>query len=183
MNTYIALLRGINVGGHHKVPMITLKEELKKIGFNNILTLLNSGNVIFESENTVIQEIEEMISTHLEQFFGFKIPVLVRKGSDIVNLVKQQPFSEINITKDTRLYITFLKENNTKSIVTPWASEDQSFQIVGLENNMVYSVLDLSKTKTPKGMEVLEKLFSKEITTRNWNTVVKLNDKVLTYFI
>jgi len=52
---YVAFLRGINVGGHHKVPMADLRKELEKLGFENVMTLLNSGNIIFE----VISDYEE----------------------------------------------------------------------------------------------------------------------------
>ena len=69
--TYIAFLRGINVGGHHKVPMAELKVEFTKLGYSNIITLLNSGNVIFNSDSANRQEIESRLTSQLETKFGF----------------------------------------------------------------------------------------------------------------
>ena len=56
LHKYVALLRGINVGGHHKVPMAELRKELENLGFTNIVTILNSGNVIFETSKMGIDE-------------------------------------------------------------------------------------------------------------------------------
>jgi len=76
---YVAFLRGINVGGHHKVPMADLRKELEKLGFENVETLLNSANIIFEAISDYEENLEKKISAHLEKSFGFPIPTIVRK--------------------------------------------------------------------------------------------------------
>lgn len=106
-NKYIFLLRGINVGGHHKVPMAELRKEITKLGFENVITLLNSGNVIFDSFLSQDEELEKVITSHLEKIFGFPIPVLLRKSEVILDLIKNNPFAQIAVTKDIRLYISF----------------------------------------------------------------------------
>jgi len=78
---YVAFLRGINVSGHHKVPMAELRKELTKLGFTNVITLLNSGNVIFESSSDDAELLEKTIAEHLEKVFGFQIPVLIRNAA------------------------------------------------------------------------------------------------------
>src|SRR5690606_41284548 len=80
--TYVTLLRGINVGGHHKVPMAILRKEMEALGFSKVITLLNSGNVIFEVNDSPITRMEEVVAKHLKQVFGFVIPVWIIKGSD-----------------------------------------------------------------------------------------------------
>ena len=77
---YVAFLRGINVGGHHKVPMADLRKELEKLGFENVETLLNSGNIIFEAISNNEGNLEKKISAHLEKSFGFPIPTVIRKS-------------------------------------------------------------------------------------------------------
>jgi uncharacterized protein (DUF1697 family) len=99
---YIAFLRGVNVGGHTKVEMAKLKKAFEDLGFTEVKTLLNSGNVIFES-STQPPDIEE----NLEKVFGFKISVILRSKDQIEKLVKKDPFKKININLQTRLYITF----------------------------------------------------------------------------
>jgi len=171
--TYIALLRGINVG-HHKVPMTDLRGEMEAMGFTGIVTLLNSGNVIFSGKDMEPSEMENQIAVRLEGAFGFPIPVLVRTGEEIMQLVKAQPFRDIPVTGTTRLYVTFLKQAPEDAITVARTSDDRSFRILGVTDRSVCSVLDLAISATPHAMEILERLFGRDITTRNWNTVEKI---------
>ncbi len=175
---YIAFLRGINVGGHHKVPMADLRRELKKMGFNDVFTLLNSGNVIFKSQEKNVKILEKEIAIHLEETFKFTIPVIIRKADEILNLLKNNPFKKIEENKEIRFYISFLNEDPGQEVKIPWTSEDHSFRILEIRDKNVVSVLDLSKTKTVKGMAVLEQKFGKNITTRNWKTLVRIGEKL-----
>lgn len=171
---YTALLRGINVGGHHKVPMAELQQEFRSLGFTGIKTLLNSGNVIFEGDPVKEESLEIVVADHLSHSFGFPIPVMIRKVNDIKNAIKTAPFKDIEVHQDLRLYVTFIKKMQEKTMDFPWIADDGSFQILSVKDRMVYSVLDVSQRKTPDAMNVLEKLFGKEITTRNWNTLLKI---------
>ncbi len=177
-NRYIALLRGINVGGHHKVPMAELVKELTKLGFKNVITLLNSGNIIFDASLNQAEELEEVMANHFKQIFGFPIPVLIIKPEVILDLIKNNPFKQIKVTKDIRLYISFLQDKPEINLKLPWSSEDGSFQILEIREKAICSVLDLAVTQTPKGMDALESIFGKNITTRNWNTVNRIADKL-----
>jgi len=178
-NTYIALLRGINVGGHHKVPMADVKDLLHTMKLAHVRTLLNSGNVIFESkEVTPVSNLENLMQEKLEEKFGFPIPTILCEREAIESLIQLDPFKNIEITKYTRLYISFLKEATDQTLETPWVFDDGTFRIITHTDKIICSVLDLSQTKTPKGMEALEKIFGKNITTRNWNTIVKIYEKL-----
>ncbi len=178
MQKYVAFLRGINVSGHHKLPMADLKAELGKLGFKNVITLLNSGNVIFESETNDNDLLENKISDHLTNRFDFPIPVIIRKAEMISDLISHNPFKDIVITEDIRLYVSFLRQGVTNTLGLPWSTDDNSYQILSFIDQTVVSVLDLSITKTTKGMEALEKLFGKDITTRNFNTIKRIAQKL-----
>lgn len=177
MKKYVILLRGINVGGHHKVPMKDLKNELGKMSFKNIVTLLNSGNIILDTEKTTEIKLETELSQSLEKIFGFPIPVIVRDAEEIVYITELNPFKNIEVTKDIRLYVSFLKDKPKTELELPWKTEDASYQILDISKKVIFSVLDLSVTKTTKGMDMLEKMFGKDITTRNWNTIEKIVNK------
>lgn len=172
----VGFLRGINVGGHHKVPMIELRDKLAELGCKEVKTLLNSGNVVFETNQTNIQELESKIEAHLTQSFNFPIPVILRNKIEIADLVHQNPFDKINFHQDIRLYVSFLKEETKVEIPLPYYSQDKCYQIISNNYRIICSVLDLAGSKTTKGMGELEKLFGKNITTRNWNTILKIND-------
>ena len=179
--TYVAFLRGINVGGHHKVPMVDLRKELGKLRFKNVITLLNSGNVIFDISDNNTMELEEVISEYLENKFGFAIPAIVRKTELIYELLSNNPFRHIEVTKDIRLYISFLQEENNIELKLPWSSDDSSFKILEQRDKTIISVLDLSVSKTPKAMSALEKHYGSDITTRNWNTILRIGKKLKTF--
>jgi len=176
---YVALLRGINIGGHHKIPMATLKKTLKSMGFEQVKTLLNSGNVIFDGAFDPKTDPEKQLSTKLEKTFGFPIPVLLRTADEIQELIRIQPFKAVEVTKDTRLYVSFLKREPETQIQLPWTSADGSLHILSVHQKSVCTVLDLSATKTVKGMDTLETLLGKtNMTTRNWNTINRIAEKL-----
>jgi uncharacterized protein (DUF1697 family) len=121
---------------------------------------------------------EDIISSHLEKVFGFKIPTLVVTSDDIQNLKAENPFSSISVTKDIRLYLSFLKEVPGEVLILPWSSEDGAFRIIAIINKVICSILDLSITGTIEAMAKLEKTYGKDLTTRNWNTLIRIADKI-----
>ncbi len=174
MKKYIAFLRGINVGGNKKVPMAELKKVLEKIGLKNVKTLLASGNVVFEADSDKIDELQSLISSAIEKAFKFPVPVLLRSFTDIQKIIALDPFKNITVTPQTRLYVTFLTKKVQDKASSNFVSKDKSFKIHSKTKSEVFSVLDLSITGTPEAMSALEKEFGKEVTTRNWNTILKL---------
>jgi len=173
---YTALLRGINVGGHHKVPMAELKKLLEGMGFADVKTLLNSGNIIFNSTQETIEMLEDKMSSQLENRFGFPVPVLVREGKVIQAMISADPFKDVEVTKNIRLYVTFLQQPPEEKIPfdIPWTSDDDSFKIISATEMEIFSILDLSRGRTVDSMAILEKNFGKNITTRNWNTILRI---------
>lgn len=172
--TYVAFLRGINVGGHKKVPMADLRHLLGEMGFQEVKTLLASGNVIFTAPDEQLPEIAKNIRQQLVNFFSFDVPVIVLPGRQISGMVQKEPFKEIVVTPKTRRYVTFLANNSTAQLEIPYRSVDGAFSILSQTKTAVFSVLDLAVTSTVKAMNILEKSYGKEITTRNWNTILKL---------
>jgi uncharacterized protein (DUF1697 family) len=169
-------LRGINVGGHHKVPMAELRNSLNEVGCHDVRTLLNTGNFVFSTKQTNIQELETNIEAFISKAFGFPIPVILKTNKEISDLVDHNPFININIHKDIRLYVSFLKDTPKLYLNLPYISADNSYKIIDVMDKTILSILDLSITKTPNGMDELEKMFGKNITTRNWKTINKLTD-------
>jgi len=96
----------------------------------------------------------------------------------LMQLLASDPFKNINITKDIRCYISFLKDDTASEVEIPWTSEDKSFTILQVHQKTIVSVLDLAVTNTPKAMGALEKTYGKDITTRNWNTLKRIEAKL-----
>jgi len=175
---HVAFLRGINVGGHHKVPMAELRKEMEKLNFENVVTLLNSGNIVFDAVDDDLEGLEKTISEHLEKVFGFPIPTILRKSKTIYGLLDNNPFTDIKLTKDMRLYVSFLRNETKTKLQLPWTTDDKSFKIIDINNKTILSVLDLSISKTPKAMLALARSFGTDITTRNWNTIQRIEKEL-----
>jgi uncharacterized protein (DUF1697 family) len=92
MQTYIALLRGINVGGHKKILMSDLRDLMGKLDFHDVQTYIQSGNIIFRTENPDPGETGRLIEQKILERFGFEVPVLVKSPADLEYLLKTNPF-------------------------------------------------------------------------------------------
>lgn len=165
MQKYIALLRGINVGGHRKVPMNDLKILLESLGFLNIKTYIQSGNVVFESEQDALT-LEKKIESNLEKKWGFPVSVIIRDTVQWRQILSHR--------KDAgNLYYTFLKEmpspENTDRLSTIDFTPD-TFELYGQE--VYISCENYGKTKLSNLF--FENKLKVQATTRNRNTLVKL---------
>lgn len=175
MSHYVAFLRGINVGGHNPVPMATLKKLFESLRFINVRTLLASGNVVFDAPSNNTDVLVKKIEDSLKNKFGFEIGVIVRTIEELHRLSESQPFKGINVTPQTRLYVTFLSEKSKGDLKIPYASPDKSFRILSASAREVYSVAVLVPTsRTVDLMSILEKEFGHTVTTRNWNTIGRI---------
>lgn len=176
MAKYAAFLRGINVGGNKPVPMERLKKALESLGFQNVKTLLASGNVVFEAPSMPAGALVKRIEKKLSETFDHEISTITRTAAKLQALADSEPFKGIRATPRTRLFVTFLPGKPTTSLKIPYESPDKSFRILRLTGGEVCSVLTLGPqwAKNLRQMNILEKEFGKKITTRTWNTVVKV---------
>ncbi|HSW87805.1 MAG TPA: DUF1697 domain-containing protein, partial [Candidatus Saccharimonadales bacterium] len=134
---YAAFLRGINVGKVKQVKMAELKKAFESLGFQNVKTLLNSGNVIFETENKDEQKLTQQIEDALEITFGWRISTLLRPITELQALAATEPFKDISITPQTRLYVTFLTDKPDSTI----KPSSKDYTILHASNREVCSVI------------------------------------------
>ena len=117
MIKYVALLRGINVGGNNKVEMKKLKAVIEDLSFSNVSTYINSGNVFFESKYLNKTKLAKDIEGAISKKFGFKIPVVVRNESDIKKLLNKTPKQwENDIEQKTDILFLWEKFDNKKTL-------------------------------------------------------------------
>jgi len=177
MDKYAAFLRGINVGGHVLVPMQELKQSFESLKFENVQTLLASGNIVFEALKAPTAALEQNIQEMLHRRFGHRIGVHVRKMEEMQRLFRSQPFKGIKITPQTRLYVTFLSELSGSSRKVPHMPPGSNFRILSVSGKEVCSTLVLSpNTRTVHLMKILEKEYGSEVTTRNWNSIIRVHN-------
>ncbi|MDC9722864.1 MAG: DUF1697 domain-containing protein [Urechidicola sp.] len=171
---YIALLRGINVGGHKKILMADLKELLINEGLNNVQTYIQSGNVIFESDENQTT-LSKNISTYIYKEYQFEVPVLIKTVAEWEVALNNNPFlkddSEVDIKK---LYVTFLSDTPTKENAKNLLELDYSPDKFALQDNLIYSYYPNGSGKSKMTINIFEKKLKVSATSRNWNTINKL---------
>ena len=174
MTRYAAFLRGINVGGHVTVPMADLKKAFEELGFEKVKTLLNSGNVVFDADADA-SDLGVRIEGKLAQAFNRHIGVLLRGVDELKELSDRKPFKGIEVTKQTRLYVTFLPPRPRSSEPPKIESPGYGFEITRVSQREICSVLTLQEDgQSLKLMASLEKQAGRDITTRNWNTIERV---------
>ncbi len=174
MTNYIAILRGINVGGNRKLLMADLKTICKGLGFQNIKTYIQSGNVIFHIEEQEHNKLATTLEMAIKKNHGFDVPVVVRTLAELKKIQDQNPFLKNADTSIDELHLTFLSEDpsteNLKKIETYNYTPDE-FKIIG-HNAFIKIPGKYHKSKLTNSF--FEKKLQVKATTRNWKTVLKL---------
>lgn len=172
---FAAFLRGINVGGKKQIKMDALREAFQSWGFENVSTILASGNILFDALTADNQETRQRITAGIEAAFGFSADVFVRTIEELEILAAREPFKGIIESAQTKLYVTFLNQNASTRLSIPYQSSGGELKIILLTDKEVLSTVTLSPHYgTTNMMAFLEKEFGSELTTRNWNTVSKI---------
>ena len=116
---YIALLRGINVSGQRKIKMADLKTLFESLGLQEVVTYIQSGNVIFETEEEVSALLKKKIEHAITAQYGFEVPVLLRSASSWKSMVNAYPFEEIDPMENaTKVLVTLLEHQPTQEAIT-----------------------------------------------------------------
>lgn len=173
---YVALLRGINVGGNNKVEMKRLKVVFEELGFSDVKTYINSGNVVFATQKTATKTLEKKIEQAIEKAFGFSVAVLVRDEKNIIALCKAIPQAWAN-NAEMRTDVLFLwNEIDSPKIVKEFEVNAKIEHLKYQAGAIVWNIQkkNYNKSRVPKIM--LRKDVYKNITIRNVNTVRKLNE-------
>ena len=171
MKIYIALLRGINVGGHKKVPMAELRELLNKSGLENVKTYIQSGNVIFQSSEENKDNLEALIHKVILDHFGFDVPILIRTKDEIEIILDNCPFPE---EKKIESYYIMLSEAPDKNLANETSQQKFANEEFSITNNGVYIFYTLGAGKAKLGINWFEKKLKVKATARNYRTMVKL---------
>lgn len=174
---YVAFLRGINVG-KRRVKNDALAEVFGDLGFQNVTVLIASGNVLFDADEQDELQLTKTVEDGLAKALGFQVSVMLRSIPEVQAMLALDPFADIEVTKQTRRYVTLLAAKASSGMTLPWASPDGNFRILSRSDREVYSVLTVAESgRTVDLMAILEKEYGKAVTTRNWNTIQKLTDR------
>jgi uncharacterized protein (DUF1697 family) len=173
--TYITMLRGINVSGQKKIPMTDLKALYEQLGFKDIITYIQSGNVIFKTDpSSSTKELNKRIEKSIEEKFGFKVPVIIRTLDEMHIVIASNPLVKEPDVDTEKLHVTFLEEkplaDHLSTINNPGVFSDRFFVV----DSEVYLYCPNGYGNTKLSNTFFENKLKVKATTRNWKTVNKL---------
>jgi uncharacterized protein (DUF1697 family) len=169
MTQYIALPRGINAG--HRMKMADLRAVFESLGYDRVRTVLASGNVLFEAKRTAEATLVRDLERALSATVGARIPVMIRTSAELERLADAEPFAKVTLGAKTRPFVTFLKTRPGKGRKLP---QGEGYEVLGILDRTVCSIVDLSGASSPDLMRVLDQEFGNEVTTRGWPTVERI---------
>jgi uncharacterized protein (DUF1697 family) len=171
MNIYIVLLKGINVGGHKKVPMAELREILTTSGFENVQTYIQSGNVIIQSLEKNTQKIEEIIKNAILNHFGFEVSVLVISRFNLKRIFDDSPFSEEKKKASYFMMLHDTPDDELVKIASEKIYEGEEYKII---KDCIYYFNEKGFGQAKFNANFFERQLKTFATARNYNTMVKL---------
>ena len=174
MKTYIALLRGINVSGQKKIRMADLKAHLEELGWEGVLTYIQSGNVIFQNHEDNPAKAAEKITLKLRDKYGFEVPALVLEPADLLYLIQNHPFLEDPDAMIERLAVTFLFGNPRADLIPKLKDMRQPNEHFHLDGKFIFLHYPDGFGRAVMSNNAFEKALQIQATTRNWKTINKL---------
>jgi len=174
VNNYVALLRGINVGGNKKVSMPVLKSMFESMGFGGVRTYINSGNVVFGAADGVSSSRAFVggIEREIEKTFGFPVDVVVRSADDLERILTANPFAAEGEPSGLHLHVGFMRGVPAQpgiDKIAAFVNERDEFRIVGEE---IYVVFRNGMRDSKLGNNLPK--IGVPVTLRNWNTTARL---------
>ncbi|TFG96545.1 MAG: DUF1697 domain-containing protein [Calditrichales bacterium] len=174
---YISILRGINVSGKNVIKMDDLKALYESLGFENVQTYIQSGNVIFDSPPHPGAEVAKLIRETIAEKYNYQVPVQIRTHREISEIIANCPYGPVNPATDgTIVLVTFLsgKPSDIKiAQIQKFVNVPEKLVVRGTE---VYIYCPDGYGKSKLSNNFLEQKFEMEATTRNWKTVLKLKE-------
>ena len=173
LETYVALLRGINVGGKHKLPMKALADMVNGCGCSEVRTYIQSGNVVFAASRKCAQELPAVLAERIEESFGFQVPIIVRAREELARVMRDNPFVKAGLPEHT-LHVYFLAAlpaADAGKTLDANRSAPDAFRVVGRE---IYLHLPNGMGRTKLTNAYFDSRLSTFSTARNWATVKTL---------
>lgn len=176
MTQWIALFRGINVGGNNALTMNDLCDQMTKLGFTNVRTYIASGNLLFETKEKNTDKLSQMIANSIQEHQGFSPEVLLITKERLARIIKQCPFDPG--TEEARfLYVFFWSEIGAVKYMAPFESVARENEEFLLTDDAFYffSRAGMGNSKLARNIEKIGKISA---TARNWNTIEKLKEMI-----
>lgn len=173
MTSYVALIRGINVGGHKKIKMADLRDCCASLGLGEMSTYIQSGNVVFSSDDDR-EEVRQRLIRGIDDAFGFDVAVFLRTAAELQVIVDRDPFPRESADEPSKVGVLFLSAATTQAAVDEALSEYAGPEVVRAAGSELYIYFPDGMGRSKLNIAKLEKQLGVDATARNWNSVTKL---------
>lgn len=174
-DVFVALLRGVNVGGNNMISMKSLKESFEKLGFANVTTYINSGNIVFKTKEADPRKLEKKIEQMLEREYELTSKVVVRNLAEMESVVQNLP-KNWGSDKEWRYNVVFLRHSiDSEKILNELEVRKDIEEVFYRPGTLLWSS-QMSALKGTEGLKFSTRKMGQEITVRNTNTTRKLCD-------
>jgi uncharacterized protein (DUF1697 family) len=170
---FVALLRGINVGGNNMLPMADLITLFKKSGCENVTTYIQSGNIVFSAAQSLAKQLPQLISKKIAEKFDCRVPVVLRTADELSRVATNNPFLKSGADPKF-LFVAFLADQpdaHHVAALDPKRSPGDSFKVIGKD---MYLCFPSGVAGSKFTNAYLDKTLATVSTARNWRTVLKL---------
>jgi uncharacterized protein (DUF1697 family) len=174
MPAVISLLRGVNVGGHNKLPMDALRALYTSLKLRNPQTYVQSGNVVFSTEERHLDLLAKRIESAIEKKFGFRPPVILRTSAELRKVIAANPFAKRSGIHPGKLHVVFLTANPQKDALSTIQQKNPGPEEVHLHARELYIYFPNGAGRSKLTPALIDKSTQTPGTARNWNTVTKL---------
>ncbi len=174
MQTYIAFLRGINVSGHKIIKMELLRKMMENLNFENVKTYIQSGNLVFSSDEKDISKLETIIHKEIEKEFKFDVHIKILTHSELKAVWEENPFLKDDSLDIKQHYFAFLDENPTKENWEILKNLELKGELMELGNKVVFIHYPAGAGQSMLSTNLIESKLKVAVTVRNLNTTKKM---------
>ncbi|MFC2098427.1 DUF1697 domain-containing protein [Bacteroidota bacterium] len=176
MQTFIALLRGINVSGQKRILMQDLRDLMGELNLESITTYIQSGNIVFRSSFENPREIEQIIEEKILEKYGFEVPVLVKFPEELNHIHNHNPFIAKYREEENQFLTVFLYDKPSPDLVAELNKLDYPGEQFKVEGDCIYLYNTIGFGKAKLKINLIEKKLKVKATARNWKTVSSLHE-------
>ncbi len=175
MPIYISMLRGINVGGHKRIKMNQLRKSLEALGFEQVKTYIQSGNVVFKTAKSSPAALSKKIEESILKDFGFPASVISRTADEMSKMIAENPFLKQRGIDPAKLHVMFLSEPPTPAALKELAEVTVAPDQCQCSAREIYFYLPNGVSKSVLWNSPVDRILAVVTTTRNWRTVNTLH--------
>ena len=174
MPTRIALLRGINVGGRNKIKMADLRELCASLGFRDVRSLLQSGNLIFETDEPELPPVKARLEARIESAFGFEVQAILRRPAAFESIFITHPFTNEQLDEAGKAAVVFLSGAPSLEAVNRLRESNPGREVIQADGSELFVFYADGMARSKLDAKRIEGQLRLSSTTRNWNTCKRI---------